>query len=120
MSRMVVVLCALAVTLGGCARGDEVTKPTRTIEPRLTASSPSPKATATDVDACALLTSRERRSITGVKVDHVAPLAAAQDSRQCRWINTPASPLPALQVTTTPARTWVLLLPQTIDGTIAS
>ena len=121
MRRSVVVLCALAAALGGCARGDDATKPTRTIEPQFTASSPSPKAPGKDSKGCTLLTAKERRSIAGEELDVVAPSEAAKDTLKCRWVNTLSTPVPrALRVETTPAQRWVLGLPQQIDNTIAS
>ena len=96
MRRAVVVLCALAFVVGGCGRGDDPGKPIRTIEPQNTASSPSPKATASDAAACQLLTSKERASIAGANVDAVVPIATQEGGRQCRWVKTLSMPLPAL------------------------
>ncbi len=121
MRRSTVVACLLAVVLGGCAGGDNTANPVNTIEPRNTESSPSPKATAKDSEACTLLTSKERRSIAGRRLDVVAPSPAAEGRLQCRWVDTLSTPAPsALKVVTTPAQRWVLGLPGRIDSAIAS
>ena len=120
MRRSVVVLCALAAALGGCARGDDVTKPTRMIEPQYTASSSSPEGPDKDSKGCTLLTAKERRSIAGEELDIVAPSEAAKDTVRCRWVNTLSTPVPtALRVEAIPAQRWVLGLPQQIDAAIA-
>jgi len=121
MRRSLVVACTLAVVLGGCTRGDDGTKPTRTIEPRFTASSASPEAPDKDSEGCSLLTAKERRSIAGEKLDLVAPSQADKKTLKCRWVNTLSAPAPtALSVESMPAQRWVLGLPQQIDGVIAS
>ena len=122
MRRSVVVLCALAAALGGCALGDgTTTKPTRTIEPQFTASSPSPEAPGKDSKGCTLLTSKERRSIAGEELDVVAPSQDAKSTLKCRWVNSLSTPAPtALSVESTPTQRWVLGIPQQVDSTIAS
>lgn len=116
-----VVLCVLAVVLGaglsGCARGDQPSGPVRTLDPESTASSPSPKATAEDRDVCRLLTSKERKSIAGERIDVVAPTNV---TGQCRWVKTLKVPLPtSITVVTASAQDWVRRLPAQIDAAIA-
>jgi hypothetical protein len=98
------VLCALV--LGSCSRGGPET-PAQTVGPLHTASSPSPKRAAIDSEACALLTSRERRSIGGEWMNKVAPAPAGRNYRQCRWLVSFSSPQHrALLVQTMLAHTW--------------
>jgi hypothetical protein len=121
MRRAVVVLCALAVVLGGCARGDGPTKPIRTIEPQDTASSPSPETPNKDSQGCRLLTSKERRSIAGRELDVIAPSAPSKDTLRCRWVSTLSTPVPTrLTIMTTPTQRWLLGFPQRVASTIAS
>ncbi len=124
MRRALVVSCALAGVLGvlgACGRDGEPAAPIRTLEPQRTASSPSPEAVYKDSTGCTLLTSKERRSIAGEKLDVVAPSQPAKGALACRWVNELSAPLPtALRVEVTPADRWVLGLPQQIDATISS
>jgi len=117
MRRARVVFCALvlvlAVILGACGGDAEPAKPVRTLEPRLTASSPSPTVNDPDSEVCSLLTSKERASIAGGKLDLVVPVA--QKAKQCQWVKSGSGPLPAIEVTATPAREWVSQLPSLID-----
>jgi hypothetical protein len=116
MRRARVVSCALALLLGvslaGCA-DDPPAKPASTIEPRLTASSPSPTVNDSDSEICSLLTSKERASIAGVKLDLVVPVA--QKARQCRWVKAGATQERALELAASPAREWVSQLPTLIE-----
>ena len=111
-----VVVGALALLLGvglaGCA-DDPPAEPARTLEPSLTASSPSPAVSEPDSEICALLTSKERASIAGGKLDLVVPVA--QKAKQCRWVKAGSGPLPAIEVTSAPAREWVSQLPSLVD-----
>jgi len=117
MRRAWVVSCALALLLGvglaGCGADDPPPKPVRTLEPRLSASSPSPAVNNPDSGVCSLLTSKERASIAGGKLDVVVPVA--QRARTCRWVRNGSGPLPAIEVTATPAREWVSQMPSLID-----
>jgi hypothetical protein len=117
MRRLLITVCVLVLVLGGCGREAEPTGPRRTIEPSFTASSPSPKATAKDSAACKLLTSDERRSIAGERIDIVAP---SSNPGQCRWVKTlKASQPTSITVLSSSAQDWVRKLPGVIDGMIA-
>jgi hypothetical protein len=122
MRRALVVSCVLAgvvgLTLGGCGNGNDLETPRRTLEPQQTASSPSPRVTRPDSGVCSLLTSKERTSIAGVKMDVVAPVM--EKAKQCRWVKTRLSPLPAIEVETSPANEWVDQLPGLIDRSVVS
>lgn len=121
MRRSVVVLCALTAALCGCARGDDVGEPTPTVEPRLTESSPSPKAQSEDQQGCSLLTSKERRSIAGERLDAVPPSQPVEGTLACRWVRSLSAPSPtSLSVEARRADQWVLGLPQQIDAAVAS
>lgn len=122
MRRALVVSCALAgvfgLLLGGCGNRNDPETPRRTFEPQQTASSPSPRVTRPDSGVCSLLTSKERASIAGVKIDVVVPVM--QKAKQCRWVKTRLSSLPAIEVVATPAKEWVGQLPSLIDNTVIS
>ena len=111
------VHCALVLVLGvslaGCGSDDSPAKPVRTLEPQLTASSPSPTVHDPDSEVCSLLTSKERASIAGGKLDLVVPVA--QKAKQCRWAKDASSPLPAIELTAAPASEWVSQLPSLIE-----
>lgn len=123
MRRALIVSCGLAVViglmLGGCGenRNDPET-PLRTFEPQETASSPSASVTRTESGVCALLTSKERASIAGAKIDVVVPVT--QKATQCRWVRTRESLLPAVEVLAMPAKEWVDQVPGLIDGIVVS
>jgi len=117
MRRAVVLLCALAFVVGGCARGDDPAKPIRTVEPQNTASSPSvdPQA-ARDAEGCQLLTAKERRSIAGMNLDIVAPQPAITDVLQCTWVKSLSSTLTTfIKVTSQPVQVWVKTIPKQVD-----
>jgi len=121
MRRSILAACVLAVVLGGCGGADNTANTTNTIEPRNTASSPSPEASDDNSGGCSLLTARERRSIAGKGLNIVAPSQAAKDTVECRWVDDLSSPAPtALRVVTTPAQKWVLRLPDQIENTISA
>lgn len=106
----------LAVVLGGCTRGDEPAKPIHTIEPQNEASSPSPKATASDRDVCKLLTAKERTSLAGERIDIVAPTT---NPHQCRWVKSLKVPHSrSITVFAASAQDWINGLPAMIDRTI--
>ena len=111
-------LVLVALLLNGCGNRNGPESPKRTFEPQQTASSPSPRVTRPDSGACPLLTSKERASIAGEKIDAVVPVT--QRVRQCRWVKTLLSPLPAIEVVVSPAKEWVGQLPSLIDSTIIS
>lgn len=120
MRRARVATCALVlllgVSLGGCGADEPPANPVRTLEPQETASSPSPNVTNPDSAVCSLLTSKERASIAGAKIDFVVPVV--QKAKQCRWIQAASSPLPAIEVTASPAREWVSQLPGLIENMV--
>ncbi|MGI9084669.1 MAG: hypothetical protein ACR2FE_05180 [Aeromicrobium sp.] len=123
MRRPAALLCVLAVvlgvTVGGCARADEPTKPRRTVVPQNTASSPSPQAPAKDSLACTLLTPKERRSIAGEKINIVAPGPSNRNAPQCRWVTTLSTPNAIeIKVVTQTVQIWLRGLPLRIDRTI--
>jgi hypothetical protein len=115
-----VVFCALVLALGGilggCGADEPPAEPVRTLEPQVTASSPSPNVTDPDSAVCSLLTSKERASIAGAKLDFVVPVV--QKAKQCRWVQTASSPLPAIELTASPAREWASQLPSLIENMV--
>lgn len=121
MRRRLISLCVLALVLGGCAREAEPNGPRRTIEPSLTASSPSASASAKESVACKLLTSDERKSIAGERIDIVAPvLRNAEDTDQCRWVkDLRSSAPPTVQVVTSSAKTWAKQVPRQVNQVMA-
>jgi hypothetical protein len=118
MRRSLAAVCVLAIVLGGCARGAEAPGPIKTIKPSFTASSPSATATAKHSVACKLLTSRERRSIAGEKIDVVVPVQAVKDIDQCRWVKTLSGPPTTVQVIMSSAQVWARTIPQQVDGAL--
>ena len=117
MRRALIVTCALAVVLSGCARGVDSAAPTSTFTPSETASSPSPKEAAfSDEKACRLLTSKERRSIAGVKLDAVAPAVPAAEHLTVSVAHRPVrSPPRRMNVVTMTAQTWARNFPAQAD-----
>ena len=123
MRRALVVSCALAVVFGLLAAcGDEEPTPIRTVEPRQTASSPSPDAKLFKKGrGCDLLTPAERRSIAGEKLDTVAPGLVIKGALQCRWVRSLATRRTiVIQVTSQARRVWVKQLPTLIDNLTVS
>ena len=121
MRRSLISLCVLALVLGGCGREPEQTGPRRTIEPSLTASSPSASATAKESFACKLLTSDERRSIAGERLDIVSPAPRQPEGiDQCRWVKSlRVSAPPTVQVITSSAKTWAKQVPRQVNQVMA-
>ena len=119
MRRTLPALCALVIMLGGCARG-EPEEPLRTFEPQQTASSPSPKPQVRkDSDACTLLTSKDRRSIAGERIEVVAPLPVIKGVLQCRWVKTLTTPLTtSIKVLSQPVQYWAQTVPKQINKLI--
>jgi hypothetical protein len=116
MRRTIALACTLAVLLGGCAGDGDPQKPLRTFEPQNTASSPSPKVEKADEVACTLLTSKERRSIAGMKLDIVAPQRVNKEIHRCRWVESLAAPLPrAIEVAVQRTEVWLKQVPRRID-----
>ena len=121
MRRALIVTCALAVVLAGCARGADPAAPASTFTPSETASSPSPAETAfSDEQACRLLTSKERKSISGVKLDAVAPAPSAAGTSQCHWRTAQSAPFPTLNVVTMTSQTWAKGFPEAVDEAVRS
>jgi hypothetical protein len=120
MRRTLVVLCALTVVLGGCARDPERVPP-RTVETIETASSPSANPTPEDSIACKLLSEKERRSIAGESISLVAPATPTKGAAVCRWVKTLKSALPTqVVVAIAPAQVWAKSVPQQVDSAIRS
>jgi hypothetical protein len=66
--------------------------------------------------ACTLLTSKERRSIAGMKLDIVAPMRVNQEIHRCRWVESLAAPLPrAIEVAVQRVEVWLKQVPRRID-----
>ena len=124
MRRALIVSCALAVMFGvlvACGE-DEPSNPIRTIEPQRTASSPSPDLQKTeDSKGCKLLTSKERESIAGEKLETVGPLPVIQGALLCRWVKTLSTPVTtSIKVVSQPLQVWVKALPKQIDNLTVS
>ena len=115
MRRTLVLVCALALLLGGCSREPERVQP-RTIETTQTASSPSPNPTPEDSIACKLLSDKERKSIAGEHIRIVAPASPSRGAQTCRWVKTLKSALPTqVIVAVAPAQVWAKSVPQQVD-----
>ena len=120
-----IVSCALAIVLGvlaSCGGDDEPTNSIPTLEPKRTASSPSPDPeTARNSEGCRLLTPAERRSIAGENLETVAPLPVVKGALLCRWVKTlSTSVTTSIRVISQPVQRWVQTLPAEIDRVIAS
>ena len=121
MGRPLVTSCAFAVVLGlgvgACARGDQPTGPDQAFKPKYTASSPSPRSTVKEKEACQLLTANERKSIAGERINIVAP---SNQPDQCQWVKSLKVAAPtSITVLTASAQAWVQGLPALIDSAIA-
>ncbi len=121
MRRTLVVLCALAVVLGGVAGcgPDPEQQPAPSIEPIETASSPSPNPTPEKSVACTFLTDKDRRSIAGEAISLVAPAPPAKGSDQCRWVNSLKTAAPTMvQVAVAPIQVWAKSVPTQVDSAL--
>jgi hypothetical protein len=120
MRRTLVLVCALAVVLGGCSRDPERAQP-RTVETVETASSPSPNPTPEDSIACKLLSDKERKSIAGEAISLVAPATPSKGAAVCRWVKTLKSALPTqVVVAIAPAQVWAKSVPTQVDSALRS
>lgn len=85
---LALLTCAL---LASCAPTDKEPRPSGTLQPRMTESSPMPTADKNNV-ACTLLTASERAASTGYAMNAELPVRPEPGTEECVWVRSLRQP----------------------------
>lgn len=97
----------LACALAACSPPSDAPRPSGTLEPSITESSPEPKRFVPS-DACKLLSAEEREEVGRMSMDAEIPVRPIEGTEECIWTHSANQPArSAIRIIASNGQTWI-------------